>query len=43
MFRRKTTSPWQIIGDPTEGALLVLAAKGKIWRENIEKEHGKGL
>ncbi len=39
MFRRKTTSPWQIIGDPTEGALLVLAAKGKIWRENIEKEH----
>lgn len=28
---------WQINGDPTEGALLVMAAKGGIWREQLEK------
>jgi len=28
---------WSIIGDPTEGALLAAAAKGGIWREDIEK------
>jgi len=38
MFRRKKKNPWQIIGDPTEGALLVLAAKAGIWREYAEKE-----
>ncbi|MFH1222299.1 MAG: HAD-IC family P-type ATPase, partial [Candidatus Micrarchaeota archaeon] len=26
---------WSIIGDPTEGALLVLAAKGRLWREQL--------
>jgi len=29
---------WQIAGDPTEGALLVLAAKGGLWRERLEKK-----
>ena len=38
MFRKKNTNPWQILGDPTEGALLVLAAKAGIWRERIEKD-----
>lgn len=35
---RKEESPWQITGDPTEGALLVLAAKGGLWREQLEKK-----
>ena len=29
---------WGVHGDPTEGALLVLAAKGGVWREAVEKE-----
>ncbi|KAF1086782.1 Calcium-transporting ATPase [Sporotomaculum syntrophicum] len=29
---------WQISGDATDGALLVLAAKGGVWRERLEKE-----
>ena len=29
---------WQVIGDPTEGALLVCAGKVGIWKEEIEKE-----
>ncbi|MFZ7103129.1 MAG: calcium-transporting P-type ATPase, PMR1-type [Peptococcaceae bacterium] len=37
MFRRKESNPWQVLGDPTEGALLVLAAKAGLWRENVEK------
>lgn len=35
---RKKESSWHISGDPTEGALLVLASKGGIWRENVEKK-----
>ena len=35
---RKEENPWQISGDPTEGALLVLAAKGGLWREQLEKK-----
>ena len=35
---RKEENPWQISGDPTEGALLVLAAKGGLWREQREKK-----
>lgn len=31
-------APWGIEGDPTEGALLVAAAKGGVWREVIEKK-----
>ncbi len=29
---------WQIIGDPTEGALLVASAKAGIWRENLREK-----
>jgi len=39
MFRNKKSTPWQIIGDPTEGALLVLAAKAGIWRERVEEKY----
>lgn len=28
---------WHIIGDPTEGALLTLAAKAGLWRADLEK------
>jgi P-type Ca2+ transporter type 2C len=31
----KETGRWKVIGDPTEGALLTLAAKGKLSREEI--------
>lgn len=37
-FFRKNDKQWSILGDPTEGALLVLAAKAGIWREKIEKQ-----
>jgi Ca2+-transporting ATPase len=30
---------WRIIGDPTEGALLVVAAKARLLREPLEAEH----
>jgi Ca2+-transporting ATPase len=30
---------WRIIGDPTEGALLVVAAKAQLLREPLEGEH----
>ena len=35
---RKESRQWEVIGDPTEGALLVSAAKGGFWREHLEKE-----
>ena len=28
---------WRIIGDPTEGAMIVAAAKGGLWRKELEK------
>jgi Ca2+-transporting ATPase len=28
---------WKIIGDPTEGALVVVAAKSGVWRKELEK------
>jgi len=28
---------WRMIGDPTEGALVVLAAKAGLWRDEVEK------
>ncbi|KUK10233.1 MAG: ATPase, P-type (Transporting), HAD superfamily, subfamily IC [Clostridia bacterium 41_269] len=37
LLRQKEKS-WKIQGDPTEGALLVAAAKAGIWREYIEEE-----
>jgi len=30
-------STWRMVGDPTEGALVVAAAKADLWREEIEK------
>lgn len=39
MFRSSSKeSPWGIEGDPTEGALLVAAAKAGIWRETLERK-----
>ena len=29
---------WRIVGDPTEGALVVAAAKADLWRERVEQE-----
>lgn len=34
--RGKGSREWNINGDPTEGALLVMAAKGGVWREQLE-------
>ncbi|WP_273483226.1 calcium-transporting P-type ATPase, PMR1-type [Desulforamulus ruminis] len=34
---RKGTRTWGISGDPTEGALMVMAAKKNIWRNQLEK------
>ena len=32
------TERWMVKGDPTEGALVVTAAKAGIWKEELEKE-----
>lgn len=37
LWRSKKSSSWSIEGDPTEGALLVTAAKANIWRTDLEK------
>lgn len=37
LWRRTNDSAWSIEGDPTEGALIVAAAKADIWRANLEK------
>lgn len=37
LWRTVTNNGWTIEGDPTEGALVVAAAKGNIWRTEIEK------
>ncbi|MFV9509943.1 calcium-translocating P-type ATPase, SERCA-type [Tepidibacillus sp. LV47] len=36
-FLKKVKSEWSIQGDPTEGALVVLAAKANIMKEELEK------
>ncbi len=39
LFRSKgADNIWSIDGDPTEGALLVAAAKAGIWREELERK-----
>lgn len=41
LFRKpgeKRNTTWRIHGDPTEGALLVMAAKAGYWRERLEKK-----
>lgn len=35
---RKGLREWSIEGDPTEGALLVMAAKGGVWRDEVERK-----
>jgi len=35
---KKPGSAWQINGDPTEGALLVMAAKAGFWRETMARK-----
>lgn len=35
---RRQKEQWEVLGDPTEGALLVSAAKGGFWREHLEKK-----
>jgi P-type Ca2+ transporter type 2C len=30
--------PWRMIGDPTEGALVVAAAKAGYWRDEVERD-----
>ena len=36
---RRSDGSWRIYGDPTEGALLVSAAKAGLWRDELEKSH----
>ena len=33
----KGEKTWRIVGDPTEGALVVVAAKSGVWRKELEK------
>jgi len=37
--QKADTKKWHIVGDPTEGALLALAAKGHLPRESIAPSH----
>ena len=37
LWRSGESSGWSIEGDPTEGALVVAAAKANIWRSEVEK------
>ena len=30
---------WNVIGDPTEGALIVVGTKANLWKEDLEKEY----
>ncbi|HVN22666.1 MAG TPA: cation-translocating P-type ATPase [Syntrophorhabdales bacterium] len=34
----KGEANWRIVGDPTEGALLVAGAKAGLWRKEVERE-----
>ena len=38
-----TDLSWKIIGDPTEGALMVVAAKAGLWRREIQQEYPRLL
>lgn len=35
----ETHVTWRMVGDPTEGALVVLAGKAGLWRNQVEQEH----
>ncbi|MFH1246769.1 MAG: HAD-IC family P-type ATPase, partial [Candidatus Micrarchaeota archaeon] len=32
-------SQWEVVGDPTEGALLVAAAKAELWKDDLELQY----
>ena len=36
-LKQHTNNTWKIIGDPTEGAILSVAGKAGIWKEELEK------
>jgi len=36
MVRSRSSREWSVMGDPTEGAILVMAAKAGVWREQLE-------
>ncbi len=38
---RQQDGIWTVLGDPTEGALLVGAAKAGFWKDELEKEYPK--
>ncbi|MCL1853482.1 MAG: cation-translocating P-type ATPase [Peptococcaceae bacterium] len=39
--RKDKKSAWSVEGDPTEGALLVAAAKAGIWRDEMERDEDR--
>ncbi len=38
LWRNAAETGWSIEGDPTEGALVVAAAKANVWRSEVEKQ-----
>lgn len=38
-LRPNTKGKWTVLGDPTEGALLTVAAKMGLWWQNVKDEH----
>ncbi len=36
MAKSQPAREWSVLGDPTEGALMVMAAKAGLWRERLE-------
>lgn len=41
LARGRPAREWSVLGDPTEGALLVMAAKAGYWREKIEMKEAR--
>ncbi len=41
LARGRPTREWSVMGEPTEGALLVMAAKAGFWRERIEVKEAR--
>jgi len=37
MSGNPSTDTWRMVGDPTEGALVVAAAKADLWKDKVEK------
>ncbi|MCW3490909.1 calcium-translocating P-type ATPase, SERCA-type [Dethiobacter alkaliphilus] len=38
MWRSRSRAQWTVDGDPTEGALLVAAARAGLWRQDLERQ-----